>query len=51
MTKYISPAFAAIMLLSVPITSPVTTTDGIYQLSEASHIWDGTVIANGLVIS
>lgn len=29
MTKYISPAFAAIMLLSVPITSPVTTTDGL----------------------
>lgn len=35
-------ACAALMLLSVPITSPATTTDGIYQLSEISHTWEGT---------
>ena len=40
--KYAPLACAACLLLAIPVVSPATTTDGIYQLSEVSHTWDGT---------
>ena len=40
--KHVSLACAAFMLLALPVVSHATTTDGIYQLSEVSSVWDGT---------
>lgn len=40
--KHFVLACAAVLLPALPVSMAVAATDGIYQLSEISHTWDGT---------